>query len=59
MIIEYSKDGVSVTHNSLADQIANAEYYLFVAKMYGSKSSVYKWKRRLKELKQKQDNESN
>lgn len=56
MIIEYSKDGIQKTNNTLADQIANAEYYLLVAKLYGSKSSVYKWKRKLKELKQKQDN---
>ena len=51
MIIEYSGNGVTITHNSLADQIANAEYYLTIAKIYGSKSSVAKWKRKLKKLK--------
>lgn len=52
MIVEYSKDGIQKTNNTLADQIADAEYYLLVAKLYGSKSSVCKWKRKLKELKQ-------
>ena len=51
MIVEYTKDGV-VKHNvSIQDQIADAEYYLFVAKTYGSKSTVAKWKRKLKQLK--------
>ena len=54
MIVEYSKDGVTVTHNSLADQIADAKYYLLCAKMYGSRSSVYKWKRKLRELQERQ-----
>lgn len=50
MIVEYTKDGV-VKHNvSIQDQIADAEYYLLVAKIYGSKSSVAKWKRKLKQL---------
>ena len=52
MIIEYTKDGV-VKHNvSIQDQIADAEYYLLVAKMYGSKSTVAKWKRKLRKLKE-------
>lgn len=51
MIVEYTKDGV-VKHNvSVQDQIADAEYYLLVAKIYGSKSTVAKWKRKLKQLK--------
>ena len=50
MIVEYTKDGV-VKHNvSIQDQIADAEYYLLVAKIYGSKSSVAKWKRKHKQL---------
>ncbi len=50
MIVEYTKDGV-VKHNvSIQDQINDAEYYLLVAKIYGSKSSVAKWKRKLKQL---------
>lgn len=50
MIVEYTNDGV-VKHNvSIQDQIADAEYYLLVAKIYGSKSSVAKWKRKLKQL---------
>ena len=52
MIIEYTKDGV-VKHNvSIQDQIADAEYCLLVAKMYGSKSTVAKWKRKLGKLKE-------
>ena len=51
MIVEYTKDGI-IKHNvSIQDQIADAEYFLLVAKMYGSKSSVAKWKRKLKQLK--------
>ena len=50
MIVEYTKDGV-VKHNmSIQDQIADAEYYLLVAKIHGSKSTVAKWKRKLKKL---------
>lgn len=51
MIVEYTKDGV-VKHNvSIQDQIADAEYYLLVAQIYGSKSTVAKYKRKLKQLK--------
>lgn len=51
MIVEYTKDEV-VKHNvSIQDQIADAEYYLLVTKMYGSKSTIAKWKRKLKQLK--------
>lgn len=51
MIAEYTKDGL-VKHNvSIQDQIADAEYYLVVAKSHGSKSSIEKWKRKLKQLK--------
>lgn len=50
MIVEYTKDGVVKHNTSIQDQIADAEYYLFVAKMYGSKSSIAKWKRKLKQL---------
>lgn len=51
MIAEYTKDGV-VKHNvSIQDQIADVEYYLLAAKMYGSKYTVAKWKRKLRKLK--------
>lgn len=52
MIIEYTKNGVVKHNTSIQDQIADAEYYLLVAKMYGSKSTVAKWKRKLKKLKE-------
>lgn len=52
MIIEYTKNGVVKHNTSIQDQIADAEYYLLVAKMYGSKSTVTKWKRKLKKLKE-------
>lgn len=51
MIVEYTKDGVVSRNVTKQDRIADAEYYLLVAKMYGSKSSVAKWKRKLRELK--------
>ena len=51
MIVEYTKDGVVRHNTSIQDQIADAEYYLLVAKIYGSKSTVAKWKRKLKQLK--------
>lgn len=50
MIVECAKGGVVKRNASIQDQIADAEYYLFVAKMYGSKSTVAKWKRKLKQL---------
>ena len=51
MIIEYTKNGVVKHNTSVQDQIEDAEYYLLIAKMYGSKSTVAKWKRKLRQLK--------
>jgi len=58
MIIEYSKNGVKITHNTLEDKIADEEYYLFVAKMYGSTKSLQRHKRKLKQLKEELENQN-
>lgn len=50
MIIEYTKNGVVKHNTSVQDQIVDAEYYLLIAKTRGSKSSIAKWKRKLKQL---------
>lgn len=59
MIVEHDKNGVTVSNNSLDNQIADAEYYLLVAKLYGSKNTVNKWKRKIRKLKEKKEEEQN
>ena len=50
MIIEYKNGERIVTHNSLADQIADANYYLGCAMASGNTRNKRKWLKRLKEL---------
>ena len=50
MIIEYKNGERIVTHNSLADKIANAEYYLGVAMASGNSRNKKKWLKELKRL---------
>ena len=50
MIIEYKNGERIVTHNSLADKIANAEYYIGVAMASGNSRNKKKWLKELKRL---------
>jgi hypothetical protein len=50
MIIEYKDGEQIITHNSLADKIADAHYYLGVAMASGNMRNKRKWLKRLKEL---------
>lgn len=50
MIIEYKNGERIVTNNSLADKIADAEYYLGVALASGNTRNKKKWLRELKKL---------
>ena len=50
MIIEYKNGKKIVTHNSLADKIADAEYYLGVAMASGNSRNKKKWLKKLKRL---------
>ena len=50
MVIEYKDGETIVTHNSLADKIADANYYLAVAMATGNRRNKRKWLRKIKEL---------
>ena len=50
MIIEYKNGERIVSHNSLADKIADAEYYLGVAMASGNSRNKRKWLKELKRL---------
>lgn len=50
MIIEYKNGERIVSHNSLADKIADAEYYLGVAMASHNLRNKKKWLRELKRL---------
>ena len=50
MIIEYKNGERIITHNSLADKIADANYYLGCAMASGNTRNKRKWLKRLKEL---------
>lgn len=51
MVIEYKNGERIVSNNSLADKIADAEYYLGVAMASGNSRNKKKWLRELKKLK--------
>ena len=50
MIIEYKNGERIVSNNSLADKIADAQYYLGVAMASGNSRNKKKWMRELKRL---------
>ncbi len=50
MIIEYKDGEQIISHNTLADKIADANYYLGVAMATGNTRNKRKWLKRLKEL---------
>lgn len=52
MIVEYKDGQRIVSHNSIDDQIADAEYYLTCAQIYGSMRTRQKWRKRLRELRE-------
>ena len=56
MIIEYKNGERIVSNNSLADKIADAEYYLGVALASGNTRNKKKWLRELKKLRALQEN---
>lgn len=51
MVIEYKNGERIVSNNSLADKIADAEYYLGVAMASGNSRNKKKWLRELNRLK--------
>lgn len=55
MIIEYKNGERIVTNNSLADKIADAEYYLGVAMASGNTRNKRKWLKELKRLREIQN----
>ena len=55
MIVEYKDGQRIVSHNSIDDQIADAEYYLTCAQIYGSMRTRQKWRKRLRELRELKD----
>ena len=50
MIIEYKNGERIVSNNSLADKIADAQYYLGVAMASGNSRNKKKWLREIKRL---------
>ena len=50
MIIEYKDGEQIISHDTLADKIADANYYLAVAMATGNTRNKRKWLKRLKEL---------
>jgi len=50
MIIEYKNGEQIISHNTLADKMADANYYLGVAMATGNTRNKRKWLKRLKEL---------
>lgn len=56
MIIEYKNGKRIVSNNSLADKIADAEYYLGVAMVSHNSRNKKKWLRELKRLRVLQEN---
>lgn len=56
MIIEYINGERKITNNSLADKIADAEYYLGVALASGNTRNKKKWLKELNRLHNLQNN---
>ena len=55
MIIETRNGETTISHNILADQIADCEYHIAAAQMgYTSSRTKRKWLKRLHELQQQQ-----
>lgn len=50
MIIEYKNGEQIISQNTLADKIADANYYLGIAMATGNTRNKRKWLKRLKEL---------
>ena len=50
MIVEYKNGQTVVTNNSIADRIADAQYYLGVAMASGNRRNKKKWSKELKRL---------
>ena len=59
MIIEYKNGEQIISNNTLADRIADANYYLGVAKATGNTRNKRKWLKRLKELNALADQQTN
>ncbi len=59
MIIEYKNGEQIISHNTLADKIADANYYLGVAMATGNTRNKRKWLKRLKELNALADQQTN
>lgn len=53
MIVEQKNGERVISHNSIADKIADAYYYLGVAMASGNTRNKKKWLKRLKELESK------
>lgn len=59
MIIEYKNGERIVTNNTLADKIADADYYLGIAMASGNTRNKKKWLREIKRLRALQAAEKN
>ena len=59
MIIEYKNGEQIINNNTLADRIADANYYLGVAMATGNTRNKRKWLKRLKELYALADQQTN
>lgn len=55
MIIEYKNGERIVTNNTIADKIADANYYLGIAMASGNTRNKRKWLKRLRELNEMAD----
>ena len=59
MIIEYKNGKRIVTNNTLADKIADADYYLGIAMASGNTRNKKKWLKEIKRLRSLQAAEKN
>lgn len=59
MIIEYKNGERIVTNNTLADKIADADYYLGIAMASGNTRNKKKWLKEIKRLRALQAAEKN
>jgi hypothetical protein len=55
MIIEYN-EGKAITHHSLDNQIADANYYLVIAQMFGNTRNKKKWLKKIEQLEKLKEN---